>query len=71
MQSGWTFFTVRDRVRNSVFLEGFGVVAEAVLVSGMIPGCLPMEVFQAYPTGRMPQGRPRTRAGEQAMMKEV
>ena len=27
----------------------------------MPPGCLPLEVFQACPTGRIPWGRPRTR----------
>ncbi|KAI3353755.1 hypothetical protein L3Q82_004987 [Scortum barcoo] len=65
--------SLRDRVRSSVTREELGV--EPLLLRSiersqlrwlghlfrMPPGRLPREVFQACPTGRRPQGRPRTR----------
>ena len=62
----------RDRVRSSVTWEELGVAPLLLHVERsqlrwlghlyqMPPGCLPREVFLACPTGRRPQGRPRTR----------
>ncbi|KAK3512562.1 hypothetical protein QTP70_017239, partial [Hemibagrus guttatus] len=64
--------SLRDRVRSSVTREELGV--EPLLfhiergqlrwlghLFRMPPGRLPGEVFRAFPTGKRPRGRPRTR----------
>ncbi len=64
--------SLRDRVRSSVTLEELRV--ESLLLGiersqlrwlghlfRIPPGCRPGEVFLASPTGKRPQGRPRTR----------
>ncbi|KAI3354681.1 hypothetical protein L3Q82_019175, partial [Scortum barcoo] len=64
--------SLRDRVRSSVTREELGVEPLLLHIERsqlrwlghlfrMPPGRLPREVFQAYPTGRRPRGRPRTR----------
>uniref|UniRef100_A0A8C9VV72 ribonuclease H n=1 Tax=Scleropages formosus TaxID=113540 RepID=A0A8C9VV72_SCLFO len=64
--------TLRDRVRSSVTREELGVEPLLLRIKRsqlrwlghlfrMPPGRLPGEVFRACPTGRRPQGRPRTR----------
>ncbi|KAK0151566.1 putative uncharacterized transposon-derived protein F52C9.6 [Merluccius polli] len=64
--------SLRDRVRSSVIREELGVDPLLLRVERsqmrwlghlvrMPPGRLPGEVFRARPTGRRPQGRPRTR----------
>ncbi|KAI3355238.1 hypothetical protein L3Q82_018092, partial [Scortum barcoo] len=66
--------SLRDRVRSSVTRDGARSSRAAApshreesaevawaSVLRMPPGRLPREVFQACPTGRRPQGRPRTR----------
>ena len=64
--------SLRDRVRSSVIREGLGVEPLLLRIERsqmrwlghlvrMPPGCLPVKVFQARPTGRRPRGRPRTR----------
>ena len=62
--------SLRDRVRGSDSWKELGV--EPLLLNvergqlrrfwhllGMPPGGLPLEVYQAHPTGKRPQGRPR------------
>ena len=64
--------SLRDRVRSSVIRRELGVDPLLIRVERsqmrwfghlirMPPGRLPGEVFRARPTGRRPQGRPRTR----------
>ena len=64
--------SLRDRVRSSDIRRELGVESLLLRVERsqlrwfghlirMPPGRLPLEVFQARPTGRRPRGRPRTR----------
>ncbi|KAK3517849.1 hypothetical protein QTP70_020994 [Hemibagrus guttatus] len=64
--------SLRDTVRSSVTREELGVELLLLHIERgqlrwlghlfqMPPGRLPGEVFQAYPTGKRPWGRPRTR----------
>ncbi len=64
--------TLRDRVRSSVTREELGVEPLLLHIERnqlrwlghlfqMSPGRLPGEVLRAFPTGRRPRGRPRTR----------
>ncbi|KAK3533936.1 hypothetical protein QTP70_034935, partial [Hemibagrus guttatus] len=64
--------SLRDRVRSSVTWEELGVEPLLLHIERgqlrwlghlfrMPPGCLPGEGFRACPTGKRPQGRPRTR----------
>ena len=64
--------SLRDKVRSSDIRRELGVeplllhVERSQLrsfghLTRMPSGCLPLEVFRARPTGRRPQGRPRTR----------
>ncbi|XP_068603712.1 PVR cell adhesion molecule related 2 like [Brachionichthys hirsutus] len=64
--------TLRDRMRSSVTREELGVEPLRLHIERsqlswlgqlfrMPPGRLPGEVFLAFPTGRRPEGRPRTR----------
>ncbi|GAA6078097.1 uncharacterized protein LOC111191400, partial [Tachysurus ichikawai] len=64
--------SLRDRVRSSVTREELRVEPLLLHIERsqlrwlghlfrMPPGRLPGEVFRAYPTGRRPRGRPRTR----------
>ncbi|KAK3575585.1 hypothetical protein QTP86_030518 [Hemibagrus guttatus] len=64
--------SVRDKVRSSVTREELGVEPLLLHIERgqlrwlghlfrMPPGRLPGEVFRACPTGKRPQGRPRTR----------
>ncbi|GAA6083977.1 receptor-type tyrosine-protein phosphatase F-like, partial [Tachysurus ichikawai] len=70
--SSLLFRSLRDRVRSSVTREELRVEPLLLHIERsqlrwlghlfrMPPGCLPGEVFRAYPTGRRPRGRPRTR----------
>jgi len=64
--------SLRDRVRSSDIMRELGVEPLLLRIERsqlrwfghlirMPPGRLPLEVFQARPTGRRPRGRPRTR----------
>jgi len=64
--------SLRDRVRSSDSRRELGVEPLLLRIERsqlrwfghlirMSPGRLPLEVFQTRPTGRRPQGRPRTR----------
>ena len=64
--------SLRDKVRSSDIRRELGVEPLLLRVQRsqlrwfghlirMPPGRLPLEVFQARPTGRRPRGRPRTR----------
>jgi len=62
--------SLRDRVRSSDIRREIGEEPLLLCLSQlrwfghlirMPPGCLPLEVFRACPTGRRPRGRPRTR----------
>jgi len=64
--------SLRDRVGSSDIRRELGVESLLLRVERsqlrwfghliwMPPECLPLEVFQARPTGRRPRGRPRTR----------